>query len=183
MIIDDQQTISGSLNATINIKFLVLMHFRLSFYRFPENKLNSVSFWARKMFFFFKWVRISPEIDWYHHQWCFPDKMSYDPTFLVKIDILTDRTFCSPTVHWRLFRLGSGWVTSVMIWLLQLKLPTGTELGWKGVFYKMYNHMLHNYEDGWQCVSIFGKNWKHSSIFTRSVTSFEMIYHQKFTNM
>ena len=25
--------------------------------------------------------------------------MSYDPTFLVKIDILTDRTFCSPTVQ------------------------------------------------------------------------------------
>ena len=51
------------------------------------------------MFFFFKWVRISPEIDWYHHQCCFPDKMSYDPTFLVKNDILTDSTFCSPTVH------------------------------------------------------------------------------------
>ena len=27
-------------------------------------------------------------------------KMSYDLTFLVKIDILTDRTFCSPTVQW-----------------------------------------------------------------------------------
>ena len=26
---------------------------------------NSVSFWAREMFFFLKWVRISPEINWY----------------------------------------------------------------------------------------------------------------------
>ena len=40
----------------------------------------------------FKWVRISPEFN------CFPDKMSYDPPFLLKIDILTDVTFSSPTV-------------------------------------------------------------------------------------
>ena len=33
---------------------------------------NSVNFWARKMFFFFKWVRISPEIDWYHYQCASP---------------------------------------------------------------------------------------------------------------
>ena len=34
------------------------------------------------MFFFFKWVRISPEIDWYHYPYCFSDKMNYYPTIL-----------------------------------------------------------------------------------------------------
>jgi len=33
---------------------------------------NSVNFLARKIFLFFKWVRISPDIDWYHHQGASP---------------------------------------------------------------------------------------------------------------
>ena len=32
-------------------------------------------FWARKMFFFFKWVRILPEIDWYHYQGASPSPL------------------------------------------------------------------------------------------------------------
>ena len=38
---------------------------------------NSVNFWARKMFFFFKWVRISPGIDWYHYQGASPEPGTY----------------------------------------------------------------------------------------------------------
>ena len=64
-----------------------------------KNALTRSIFELEKCSFFFKWVRISPEIDSYHHQCCFPDKMSYNPTFLVKIDIFTDRTFCSPTLQ------------------------------------------------------------------------------------
>ena len=38
------------------------------FERFSLKCSNFVNFWARKTFFFFKQVRISPEIDWYHYQ-------------------------------------------------------------------------------------------------------------------
>ena len=44
---------------------------------------NSANFWARKMFFFLKWVRISPEIDWYHYQCASPA-----PTCIVRHRIL-----------------------------------------------------------------------------------------------
>ena len=49
---------------------------------------NSVNFWARKMFFFFKWVRISSEIDWYHFQGASPasniDKDPYEVKCLIR---------------------------------------------------------------------------------------------------
>ena len=38
------------------------------FDRFSLSCSNFVNFWARKTFFFFKQVRISPEIDWYHYK-------------------------------------------------------------------------------------------------------------------
>ena len=44
----------------------------LKIWEIYEKCSNSVNFWARKMFFFFKWVRISPEIDWYHYQGASP---------------------------------------------------------------------------------------------------------------
>ena len=40
----------------------------LNIWEIYEKCSNSVNFWAWKMFFFLKWVRISPEIDWYHYQ-------------------------------------------------------------------------------------------------------------------
>ena len=36
---------------------------------------NSVKFWAWKMFFFLKWVRILSEIDWIHYQGASPAPM------------------------------------------------------------------------------------------------------------
>ena len=47
----------------------------LKIWEIYEKCSNSVNFWARKMFFFFKWVRISPEIDWYHYQGASPAPM------------------------------------------------------------------------------------------------------------
>ena len=49
-----------------------------------EKCSKSVNFWARKMFFFFKWVRISPEIDWYHYQGASPA-----PTCIVRHQTMT----------------------------------------------------------------------------------------------
>ena len=48
------------------------------FERFTKNALT------RKMFFFFKWVRISPEIDWYHYQFASPA-----PTCIVRHQTMT----------------------------------------------------------------------------------------------
>ena len=46
---------------------------------------NSANFWATKMLFTKKLVRISPEIDWYSHQWPQDGKMWYMTAVLVKI--------------------------------------------------------------------------------------------------
>ena len=100
VIIDDQHTTLDSLNATENIKFKYPRIYYLDFMDFIKTSLTQ-SFFELEGCSFFQWVRMLPEIDWYHYQCCFPDKMSYDPTFLVKIDSLTDRTFCSPTVNCR----------------------------------------------------------------------------------
>ena len=85
--------ISGT-KAQIFMKFYVVVNFYLVSLSLNFHKDSCIN--ARQ-----NAVRISPEIDWYHYQCCFPDKMSYEPTFLVKIDSLTDRTFCSPTVNCR----------------------------------------------------------------------------------
>ena len=58
---DSQWTISNFLVRIWEIFLLKIWHIY-------KKCSNSVNFWARKMFFFFKWVRISPEIDWYHYQ-------------------------------------------------------------------------------------------------------------------
>ena len=50
-----------------NIFWAYLRDLLLNFWEIYQKCSNSVNFGARKMFFFFKWVRISPEIDWYHH--------------------------------------------------------------------------------------------------------------------
>ena len=101
MIIKDQQTILDRKHATVNIKLEYPQIFQYVFMDFLKNSLTRPFFELEKCSFFFKWVRISPEIDWYHYQCCFPDKMSYYPTFLVNIDVFTDRTFCSPTVQYK----------------------------------------------------------------------------------
>ena len=49
-----------------NIFSLFLRYLLLKIWEIYEKYSNSVNFLARKMFFFFKWVRISPAIDWYH---------------------------------------------------------------------------------------------------------------------
>ena len=46
---------------------------------------NSANFWATKMVFTKKLVRISPEIDWYSNQWPQDGKMWYVTAVLVKI--------------------------------------------------------------------------------------------------
>ena len=56
----------------------------MKFWEIYQKCPNSVNFWARKMFFFFKWVRISPEIDWYHYQGASPAL-----TFIVRHQTLT----------------------------------------------------------------------------------------------
>ena len=53
---------------------------------------NLVNFWARKMFFFFKQVRISPEIDWYHFQ-----SANAAPTAIVRHRIKTNPFWRSVT--------------------------------------------------------------------------------------
>ena len=55
-----------------NIYIPYLRDFRLKIWEIYKKCSNSLNFWARKMFFFFKWVRISPEIDWYHYQGASP---------------------------------------------------------------------------------------------------------------
>ena len=59
----------------------------------------------KNVILFFKWVRILPEIDWHHYQCCFPNKMRYDMIFLVEIDILTARPFCSSGIQREKFLL------------------------------------------------------------------------------
>ena len=54
--------------------------------KFPLKCSNMVNFWARKMLFFFKWVRISPEIDWYHYQGASPA-----PTCVVRHQTMTKK--------------------------------------------------------------------------------------------
>ena len=46
---------------------------------------NSVFFWATKMVFTKKLVKISPEVDWYSRQWPQGGKMWYMTADLVKI--------------------------------------------------------------------------------------------------
>ena len=58
--------------------------FLMKFWEIYQKCSNSVNFWARKMFFFFKWVRISPEIDWYHYQGASPA-----PTCIVRHQTMT----------------------------------------------------------------------------------------------
>ena len=62
------------------------------FQRFSLKWSNFVNFWARKMFFFFKQVRISPEIDWYHYQ-----SANAAPTAIVRHRIKTDPFWRSVT--------------------------------------------------------------------------------------
>ena len=56
------------------------------FERFSLKCSNFVNFWARKTFFFFKQVRISPEIDWYHYQ-----SANAAPNGIVRHRIKTDQ--------------------------------------------------------------------------------------------
>ena len=60
--------------------------------RFSMKCSNFVNFWARKAFFFFKHVRISTEIDWYHYQ-----SANAAPTAIVRLQIKTDQFWRSVT--------------------------------------------------------------------------------------
>ena len=51
---------------------------------FFGNSLTRAVFEVEKCFFFFKWVRISPEIDWYHYQGASPA-----PTCIVRHQTMT----------------------------------------------------------------------------------------------
>ena len=62
-------------------EFLIKNFQRFSLF---SNSSISVNIWARKMFFFFKQVRISPEIDWLCYQWAMPAKMRIVPAKLVE---------------------------------------------------------------------------------------------------
>ena len=66
--------------------FWIWVIFFEKFERFALKCSNFVNFWARKMFFFFKQVRISPEIDWYHYQ-----SANAAPTGIVRHRIETDK--------------------------------------------------------------------------------------------
>ena len=59
-------------DTVLNIFCLYLRDLLRKFWGIYSKCSNSVHFWARKMFLFFKWVRISPEIDWYHYQGASP---------------------------------------------------------------------------------------------------------------
>ena len=84
------------------IKLKIYPH---GFERFSLKRSNFLNFWARKTFFFFKQVRISPEIDWYHYQ-----SANAAPNSIVRHRIKTDQFSRSvtsePTVgggaHWAL---------------------------------------------------------------------------------
>ena len=55
------------------------------FERLPKKPLTRSVFELEKCSFFFKWVRISPEIDWYHYQGANPA-----PTCKVRHQIMTN---------------------------------------------------------------------------------------------
>ena len=46
----------------------IFERFWIKFWEIPKICSNFANFWARKMFFFLKQVRISPEFDWFHYQ-------------------------------------------------------------------------------------------------------------------
>ena len=73
--------------------FFISEIFFEKFERFSLKCSNFVNFWARKMFFFFKQVRISPEIDWYHYQ-----SANAAPNCIVRHRIKTDQF--SRSVTW-----------------------------------------------------------------------------------
>ena len=88
-----------------------------NFQRFSlfSNYSNSVNIWARRMSFFFKQVRISPEIDWYHYQ-----SASAAPNGIVRHRIKTDQFSRSvtsePTVPpLRLRGLRNFWMVPYLI--------------------------------------------------------------------
>ena len=56
---------------------MVLFHTVLvRFWEIYQNCSNSVHFLARQMFMFiYKWVRISPQIDWYYYHGTIPESM------------------------------------------------------------------------------------------------------------
>ena len=56
----------------------------VKFWEINKKCSNSVKFWARKMLFSFKWVRISPEIDWRHYEGASPA-----PTCIVRHQTMT----------------------------------------------------------------------------------------------
>ena len=72
--------------------FCVWEIFFENFQRFSLKSSKIVNFWARKMFFFLKQVRISPEIDWYHYQ-----SANAAPTAIVRHRIMTDPFWQSVT--------------------------------------------------------------------------------------
>ena len=57
--------------------------FLMKFWEISKKCSNFVNFRAKKMFFFFKQVRISPEKDWFSHQWPYDDQMWYMATLLM----------------------------------------------------------------------------------------------------
>ena len=65
-------------NFTFNLR-----DFLIKFWEISKKCSNFVNFRAKKMFFFFKQVRISPEKDWFSHQWPYDDQMWYMATLLM----------------------------------------------------------------------------------------------------
>ena len=127
----------------------------------------SVSFWTRKIFFFFNGSKFLQKLIGTIISAVFP-KMSYDLTFLVKIDILTDRTFCSPTVQWYILSHNDDDNMKSTSWKILVYTTDSNHDDWWcnqnalwsfTMFYQLYVCILNPLKRWFFLISSSGSNW------------------------
>ena len=75
--------------------------FLMKFWEISKKCSNFVNFWARKMFFFLKQVRISPEKDWCSHQYPYGGILPQVAAVFVNFYVSTDMIAWWVSVHCR----------------------------------------------------------------------------------
>ena len=74
----------------------------IKFWEISKKCSNFVNFRARKMFFFLKQVRISPEKDWCSHQYPYGGILPHVAAVFVNFYVSTDMIAWWVSVHWHL---------------------------------------------------------------------------------